>query len=53
MQMTFGDWELFKVLILSLRELQLLNVEEEVKNTKLVQNSHPQSGTSHERKGYI
>lgn len=51
--MTFGDWELFKVMILSLREQQLLATEsEETKNVKFQQNQYQQSNSSsQERKG--
>lgn len=53
--MTFGDWELFKVMILSLREQQLLATEsEETKNVKFQQNQYQQSNSSsQERKGLI
>lgn len=55
MDMTFGDWELFKVIILSLREQQLLATEsEETKNVKFQQNQYQQSNSSsQERKGLI
>lgn len=47
--MTFGDWELFKVLILSLREQQLMYAEEEAKNPKSYQSQ--QTNSAQERKG--
>lgn len=50
MQMTFGDWELFKILILSLREQQLLNLDDDNKSVKFAQNQ-PQSSSTRERKG--
>lgn len=51
MNMTFGDWELFKVLILSLREKQMMNLDEENKNIKFGQNQYHQPNTPPERKG--
>lgn len=49
--MTFGDWELFKVLILSLREQQLVLTENEDVKTKFHSNVQQQNFASHDRKG--
>lgn len=54
MNMTFGDWELFKVMILLLREQQMLSTDTvgESKNVKFHQNlQHQTSNVSLERKG--
>ena len=53
MQMTFGDWELFKVLIMSLREQQLILSENEDSNktVKFHSNQLQQNFTSQDRKG--
>ncbi|XP_065207464.1 kinase D-interacting substrate of 220 kDa B isoform X2 [Planococcus citri] len=53
MDMTFGDWELFKVLILSLREQQFLHPDpEDTKNVKFHQNvQHQPPSSALERKG--
>lgn len=52
MNMTFGDWELFKALILSLREKQMLNLDDENKSSKKCgQNQYHQPNTPPERKG--
>lgn len=51
MDMTFGDWELFKVIVLSLREQQLLHADnEDSKNVKFHQNVQHQQPNL-ERKG--
>jgi hypothetical protein len=52
--MTFGDWELFKVLILSLREQQLMSTEnEDSKTVKFHSNQLQQNFTSLDRKGVV
>lgn len=57
MEMTFGDWELFKVLILSLREQQFLHPDTEDtgnKNVKFHQNvQHQPPSSALERKGLL